>query len=334
MRVRIALVALTFVAVAFAGCAGDDPAPSTAIDCSKPENAADSACVPDVKVDAKTGAIRCVVVDSAVRPLANVRVSTLVAGRGQVVSNTTANGACSFTGLPEGTYFLKASKKGYHETQTSVEVRAGVTPPVTKIQLATDIANTPYSQAFTFSGYIECSVTSPGLALAVCDVPNIAQENTTNDRFIAFHALDRKPSWVQHELVWESTQQTGNTFQLVSSYSTIEQHNEGSYEGDLNSTIGTSPLLLVPTKGDIDRTGVGENGTGLVPRIFAGGMEGSQVCDPTGGNFGGTLRDNCLFGTGATVEQSFTLYTHVFYGYEPTSGWRFSEDSNVPPPPQ
>jgi hypothetical protein len=40
----------------------------------------------------------------------------------------------------------------------------------------------------------------------------------------------------------------------------------------------------------------------------------------------------CPWGVGATYEQRFELFTHVFYGFEPPVGWRFSADG-VPVPP-
>lgn len=352
LRSPLCLAMALLVAAAFlAGCSGSPPTPPVApcVDefttpatggpkatshSGHPSSAAPAPCVPEIPPQAGTGAIRCVVVDAAVRPIAGAKVSTTVAGRGTVETMTGANGGCALTGLPAGTYFLTASKQGYFSAQTSVDVRAGVSPPVTKVQLMTDLATTPYYATSTFSGYIECSVTTPVYARAVCAAPNQAAPNTTNDRFVAFHPLDRRPTWIQHEMVWDSTQQAGSAFQLVSSYATSEEHQAGQIQGDLNSTVGTSPLILIPSAGDIARTRVGENGTGLVPRVFAGGADQTvnAVCDPTNSKFLGFGTQNCLFGTGATLEQSFTIYTHVFYGYAPPQDWTFGNDGDPPMP--
>jgi hypothetical protein len=55
--------------------------------------------------------------------------------------------------------------------------------------------------------------------------------------------------------------------------------------------------------------------TDLAVRAFSGGMEQ----DPSGL-------------VGASVEQEFTTYTHVFYGYTPPAGYRFSADGDPPAP--
>jgi hypothetical protein len=33
------------------------------------------------------------------------------------------------------------------------------------------------------------------------------------------------------------------------------------------------------------------------------------------------------------MQQRFTVFTHVFYGYIPPAGWRFTDEGVVPLPP-
>jgi hypothetical protein len=136
--------------------------------------------------------------------------------------------------------------------------------------------------------------------------------------------VDQVPSFIQHELVWEATQTTGNMFNLAARTSTYEQNAGGSYKSDIKGAAGVSPVIIPINGTEIEDEEVGVNGTGLAPAIFAGGMEGTAPCVP---GFG------CLFASGATVEQSFRLYTTIFYGYTPPEGWTFVETGSVPNPP-
>ena len=118
---------------------------------------------------------------------------------------------------------------------------------------------------------------------------------------------------------------TGNQLNLAMRTATAEQYGQGGYGADIGGDIiGESPLVGVIDQAMIDENGIGKNGTGLAPAVFTGGTAGTEACVPGGG---------CTFATGATVNQQFSLYTHVFYGYMPPEGWRFSESSTVPAPP-
>jgi hypothetical protein len=245
-------------------------------------------------------------------------------------TNSTSVGAFGFQGLPEGTYFVKAHKLGYNDVQTSTEVKAGVNdPPLVKISLVTDRSYvTPYYLVMSQKGYIECGTD----VIALCAVPNhfcIPQPpcaaytpNVTNDQFSVFFPLDAEPLWLQCELIWESTQALGNTLTVTTRVSTPSLHSDGYYRRGMNASEGPSPLLVTDdydrihnTKGN-GKDALGVNGTGLELDMFSGG-----AVDTPAGTF-----------MGAQVEQSFKIIAHLFYGYRPPSGWRFTHDGDPPMP--
>jgi hypothetical protein len=281
---------------------------------------------------ATTGVIRGVVVDDAVRPLAGVAVTARGGdGGAEQAATTTAEGTFGFDGLAPGTYFVKASKAGFRDAQQSVDVVAGVAePPIVKVQIAPDPALRPYFEAYTFEGFLECGVTGVFVGVALCLAPNLVTgENVTNDHTQVTYDLARTPTWVQTEMVWESTQETGDELSL-----------EYSWTGDCGllcdwEVNGTSPLLLQANQTTIDGIGLGA-GNGLYIRVFNDDLEATDphvrectpIPDPV---LGATWCTGA--GVGVTVEQKFDHYTHVFYGYVPPADWRFTENPEVPQPP-
>jgi hypothetical protein len=349
MRALPAALLVLLAASALAGCSGKAAAPSSG------QPGADLG----LQATSTTGVIRGVVVDDAIRPLAGVAVTATAQGR-TATTNTTAAGAFGFQGLAPGTYFVKAHKAGFHDAQTSTEVKAGVSDPApVKVTLATDTAFVrPYVTAFVFKGFIDCGLTTPAVGVAVCSIPNgptcgmdpvPCTGNVTADKFATFVPVDGGvPLWIQHELVWKATQSAGDQFTLAARTGTAAQFRSNNYQADLpDQPRGTSPLLAVVNTTTIQKFDIGRNGTGLEPAIFTGGIPGTgdQVCEPVKqyvphvvtlpvvGEVGNTTVGGfCLFDTGVTLEQDFTLYTHIFYGFVPNPGYRFTADGDPTPP--
>ncbi|MHB8633793.1 MAG: carboxypeptidase-like regulatory domain-containing protein [Thermoplasmatota archaeon] len=324
MRGFSILALLVLAAATLSGCAGA-PKPTTppdsGVDCTNAKNSQDPLCL-----HSTTGSIRGVVTDAAIHPLAGVAVSVKVPGKAAMVANTTATGAFGFGGLAPGTYFVQASKVGFSSAQTSADVVAGQVPPVTKILLQADMSSTPYFTAYALQGYMECSGATFVISGAYCSIPSSecgqapgAPCNVTQDKFGAFYTLDKVPNWVQSEMVWQSTQAASDQMDLDHSYGC-----GGTFYCDYSAT-GGSPLVLHNNATEIRHAGWGSNGTQLFVRAFTGPIAGSAVCDPSG-----TL--GCTYGLGESVEQSFTIYTHVFYGFQPPDGWSFGKDGDPPLP--
>jgi hypothetical protein len=316
-RVRLpVLAAACLLGLVVSGCGG------------KSASASDGPDV-DVRSTATTGVIRGVVVDTAIRPIAGVVLKVQARDR-VLATNSSATGAFGFQGLEPGTYFVQAHKLGFADVRVGVDVRAGDdTPPVTKVGLVPDLAARPYVDAFVFKGFIECSVP----AIALCSVPNVGlqiagiltcddpvnktpapcvrQDNATSDHFITWYPIAQTPDWVQTEMVWSATAETGKQLTLYHSYSGKDHV---GIMGTYGTATGPSPLLLTSDRKASESIKLGSE-TDLAVRAFSGGMEQ----DPSGF-------------AGASVEQDFTAYTHVFYGYTPPVGYRFSADGDPPPP--
>jgi hypothetical protein len=326
---RLILLASLLVTVTLAGCGSKGSTGTETMDFTGTETV-------DVRPTDTTGIIRGIVVDSAIRPIAGVLL-TVQTQEGVLATNSTSAGAFGFEGLKPGTYFVKAQKAGFLPIQASTEVVAGeANPQMVKMQMENDAAYVrPYYTVYSFKGFIECGIVTPGVGLAACSFPNGCQPgfglclvdngNLTNDQFSQFLPVGSRPMHIQHELIWQSTQSTGTQFSLAMRTATQEQYNGGQYDADIDGVTGESPVV-----GRINETGIrafdiGGNGTGLAPAVFSGGMAGtgSQVCVPN---------QFCLFDTGATVQQDFQMYTHIFFGFAPAPDWQFSVHGDPPVP--
>jgi hypothetical protein len=322
MRPAPLLLLSSLLLGALAGCAAKSA--STA-----PDDLAAAARELDVKATATTGIIRGVVVDDAIRPLGGAVVSLTAQGK-PMTTNTTAVGAFGFAGLPEGTYFVKAHKLGFHDAQSSVDVKAGVDDaPLTKISLVADRSFVkPFFVAMSHKGFIECGTD----VVALCSVPNhfcipaqppcIAYTpNVTNDQFSSYFNVDSPPDWLQCELIWDSTQALGNTLSVTTRVSTAQLNSDGFYIRGMNSSEGPSPLLVVDDYDRIHNTkNAGKdtlgNGTGLELDIFSGGNVATPI---------GSL-------VGVQLNQDYQVIAHLFYGYRPPPGYRFTSDGDPPVP--
>jgi len=99
---------------------------------------------------ADKGAVSGVVVDQAIRPLANANVTLGKLGS----TRTDAQGRFTFNDVDPGFVVLMASAKGYFATQATADVKAGETARV-RIQLLADLSPTPYHVTLQFKGFIE-----------------------------------------------------------------------------------------------------------------------------------------------------------------------------------
>lgn len=331
--ILLALAALAFSA--FAGCAGSKSSAGN-LGADGKADAFDNA-VNDVNVQATatTGVIRGVVVDAAIRPLAKAVISVVTREK-TLVTNTTLNGAFGFQGLQPGTYFLKAHKAGFTDQQVSVDVKAGVSdPPVSKIQLAVDRSFVkPYYNVVKHAGFVECTTSvlvlcgAPNLIFglecqgAFAPVPAYCIGNLTNDRFTWDEYFEPNATMIQSEMVWTSSQAASPAL-----YFEMETLNGGCEGGGfLNNTRGESPIYAT-----VNASVIQEHKIGVICPIYYSVFSGDAVEAAAGSNPSCLPGAPCI-GVGATVEQTFDMYMHSFYGFTPPAGWRFSKDGDPPLP--
>lgn len=318
--------AVVMLALALAGCSGGG---SNASEEDPFANAIDDV---HVQASATTGAIRGVVVDDAIRPLANVVVRLETANPPQTATTGTS-GAFGFSLLEPGTYLVSARLFGYVDARQTVEVKAGdANPPATKLQLTIIPGLRAFYEQYKWEGYMQCgtnnviacagpnagsqvtcSATSGGQPPIPATVP-VCLGNLTNDEFTIWHGVSVNASLIQSEMVWDSTQALGDRLSLLLRKGSLEEFNSGFYNGSLNSSSGSSPLTAKATAKDMEDKDMGIH-NGLVIAIFPGT---SETLAPV------------PFGVAAS--QTWTVFTHVFYGYVPPSDWTFVASNMVPGP--
>jgi len=150
MRGAFPLALVAFLSLA--GCTGNAAKTST-------DSLQQSLEGVDVHAGATTGAIRGVVVDEAIRPIAAASIAYV----GHNLT-TDAQGRFAIEGLAPGTLFLQASAKGFLKVQTSAVVEAGKVADV-RIALPADPTPVPFHDTLKFKGFIQASASIASYAV-------------------------------------------------------------------------------------------------------------------------------------------------------------------------
>ena len=303
--------AVVLVAVLLAGCAGGGPSDANTL--------AD---------DPSLGTLAGVVVDDAVRPVEGASVN-VTGGLAPVNATTDANGRFAIPGLQPGSYVVRVSKEFFSPHEQAVVVQAGLAEPeLVRFQLVFEPRSVPYSNLYKFEGMFECGVWPTngcanvniitGIMLCSLDLPCF---NTTQDRSVELIPIDGVPTFLQSEMVWEPTTATGTAMTFGLGSATRQELQDGFADGH-NYTEGESPLMLTLNGSVMAERGIGADRMLLIQVSAGDSMPLPASCEP--------LNDHC--GVGASVQQSYTTYTHAFFGYFPPAGWLFSVDGPPPPP--
>lgn len=368
MRTRALLGLPLIVSLLLAGCSGNGGGASD-------EDLDQKLDELDLKATDSTGVIRGVVVDPTIKPIAGAVVNVRTASFNKTVS-TNGEGLFGLDGLQPGDYFVSANATGYKAAQQVVNVVAGESDPkATRIQLDILAGLSPYHTVRQYDAFIGCSVTTPTVSAAVCDMDDTVKE-ITNNEFLVTYEADQVPTWIQVEAIWDPSQALSNDLSLsITDF-------QGATQRTVADADGGSPLYITVNETVARAHNYGINNS-LVIRVFSTTVEGtdnvdeSTFQDPYASSGYGTLNstgapgayqdtvvDNdpscivafCLLnnpfgnpeciedpvlfdacfglgGLGVVVNQKVTVYTHIFYGYAPPEGWRFSEDPVVPLPP-
>jgi hypothetical protein len=296
MALRAAPVALAVAAALLAGCSSSPP-PAASADGTEFDDL-------DLQASATTGVLRGIVVDQAIRPVANASVALAPGG---LTTHTTAEGTFGFDGLEPGTYFVRASKLGYNGTQASADVVAGVAePPIVKVLMAQNVATTPYVEALTFNGFLSFGAAVFATSVGTTVSPVTAQ--TLGDASIWTVKYTVLPEWAQGELVWDQNQPAGG--ELIWEMTDTSNTHYGYRETTVSPALAYWNTTVIEDRQestlDPDR--------GIAYRFFGGPH---PLCtDPLG----------ATFGCGLTVQQRADAYVHSFYNFVPPEGWRFTKD--------
>jgi hypothetical protein len=361
VRARGLWVALLLSGTLLAGCTGGAAKGKT----GEPGATADFSNL-GLEATASTGIIRGIVVDDAIRPLANATIATTSPDGKPLNTTSSHDGAFGFDGLPPATYFLHITKPGYRAVQASADVVAGVKEPaVVKILLARDPTGLPYFSAYQFDAFIACSFTLVTVSFAACGLA----ADQTNNAFLVNYRPDKPPSHIQIEAIWDSTQALGNELGL--SVTAL-----GPPQVGVNGTEGASPIYITINATDAQKFNfTGPDAADVTIRLFSTQLTGTDVIPEEQahalwksngyGVYNSTplagpvhtvftsiplgqdpfsspdclkypvLFDACwgFGGEGMALQQRVTVYTHIFYGYLPPPDWRFSSGDPVPQPP-
>lgn len=333
MRPRALLALLAIAAVALGGCTAKAPAAAP------------------LTATATTGVLHGLVVDGAVHPVAGANVTVRV-GNGTQTSTTGPDGLFRFAGLEPGNYLVQVTKAHFMQAQQAVDVHAGVDdPPLAKFVIEFQADSLPFADVYKYDGFYECGA----YQVRICSNVNIATwvvicadsggkvciGNVTNDRSLLFQYVQGGLSYLQSELSWDSTVDTGKVLTMLMGGGTDAELKAGVNLPAFNSTTGPSPLVGRVT----NHEGPGAwcarvpNPPCQTPDTLNSSKIGTErallVQIDTGPTYD-TGMDCVAFspcGAGFSAQQRFSLYTTAFYRYEPPADWLFSTTGEVPPPP-
>ncbi len=304
MNTKAILLALSMLLISLAGCADSAPV--------EEDDGYDG--IITGPTDDDRGVIRGVVVDDTIAPLAGASVAI----EGQEGKATTSNeeGRFAFANVEPGFVQLLVDMDGYGEVRMQVSVEAGVkTPAIIQVQLYPDPSELPFVQPLTFNGYLDCSISSPAYRVAVCSLPGL--DMVFDDNFMTtYSGLGPNPDYIQSEMIWESTSPAGDAMMMTLEADVLD----GGEIGD--DAQGLSPLII---KSDKERINASRFSDTIIQRVFNYEYPGTAppvpVCGVPNPIHGGTM---CVKGVGATLQQKFDIYTHVFYRTAPSADWQFS----------
>lgn len=356
MRLQSVWAVAILAMVALSGCADDAPAPQ--------EEDEDLGLDEDLQATEDTGIIRGVVIDGAsITPVVGATVSIV-----GTAMNTTTNelGAFGFDGLEPGAYNLQATHEDYITVTQQTTVVAGEDkPPVMKIPVERNPATKPFTSVVSKNGFIACSVTSPSVSVAACNVGPLG--DVTGNEFINYITYDQTPDFVQSEMVWEATSLVGESMSL-----SWTDPADGA-QVRINQSSGPSPLTVTIDRPQWEEMNL--TGKELWLRVFSTQMQGSDFVDeeiwnsPWRGSgypvYNSTVPDaakdameqnvfgvrtlspfgeDCikypvLFdacygvgGAGASLQQDYEIYNTAFFNFRPDAGWTFANDGEHPVP--
>ncbi|HUR25840.1 MAG TPA: carboxypeptidase-like regulatory domain-containing protein [Candidatus Thermoplasmatota archaeon] len=258
------------------------------------------------------GILAGIVVDPALRPLADAQVSATPPGGEALHATTDLNGSFAFVGVSPGTYAVEATKERHLSAHAIAQVPEGGAGPLVHLVLEVQADELPFVIAVKWEGYIGCAFSYGNL----CSVPAQGGADAIGDQsahlfWDEYVGQARIPDAVQGEAVWEATLATSEQLQPIYGWSTPDEWRAFQYGGVFDSVSTASPSFYRVPREDMLKVGLGTD-VGLVVEFYSG--------DPSG------------LPAGLTINQPIRLFLHDFYGYEPPDAWRFVTDGAPPPP--
>lgn len=309
--------------VALAGCSD---APSKA-----PAKSADFEEF-DVEPTATTGILLGVVVDEAIRPLADVKVGITLADGSANDKVTDGEGRFAFGDLPPGDYLVRASHFKYGPAQMTAKVVAGESnPEVNRIQLTRLFTQEPFMEILAYEGFLSCAYAIGVSSTCINDYTRVTGEQClpTGECYCSGGCLRDyelakqggnireyvaviAPGWqsIIFEETWDPTSEAGQNLGFTVSY--FSRPDAGHWFGSEN---GPNPLRMQLDVGvEHDSASYADDQPKIIPE-------------------NGTEELFVFFGAGSgsvVLQQQFKAFQTTFYYAIPPEGWSFVNNDPRP----
>ncbi|MGB1585658.1 MAG: carboxypeptidase-like regulatory domain-containing protein [Thermoplasmatota archaeon] len=297
---------LLLLSLTLAGCAEETAGPTPAEE------------GPVAQFDEVTGAVRGVVVDEQVVPVAGVTVTLA-----DTSTTTDADGSFVFNNVVPGSYVLEASSPLHNGVQQTITVAAGEATDVVKIQMTRLFSEDPYVEPFQFKGRLACHLQAGLTAPCVTDftqivpgcgngcVPQLRTALGDSRDFI----YEITGGWQTHvvELTWKPTSvATSQNLGII-----VRDFAPGGANHQYASSGGSDPVWLRIDCCDPHPTQGGPHSLAIPPEGYDNIMHFTGVRTEDGQP------------AALAVEQEFEVFLHTFYYGIPPEGWSFlAGDSN------
>jgi hypothetical protein len=248
-------------------------------------------------VESGKGLIRGLVLTPALVPVPGANVELVGTGKNETTKET-------------GAFVFVVSKLGWTKIQQSVEVVANkADPPIAKVQLEKIPGSEPKAMTLQQDGFISCSIGTPQ---TIHDCNTTAEQKST-----LFWNIEGRPQWIQTELVWRSTQPTGDWFYVIQAVCECGGRLPAPNSGmRFNETYeATSPHVAKAIPEFLQKNDVGGANKQVVIDVSASGPE-PEVTN----------------GSGVALNQAFKAYVTFFYNFDPDPAWTFTADGPYPVP--
>lgn len=265
-----------------------------------------------------TGAVRGLVVDEAIRPVAGANV-TLSGGGLDRTALTDEGGFYQFDDVAPGVHVLLVQGPRHAAIQGTVDVRAGEVS-TSRTMVPTLVTQEPYHETLKFDGYIQCGYSVSGFLSSICvnDYTHFVGPYTCPD---CEHLVDSRShdfavgaGWktMVYEMTWEpSAQGTSPEMRLIVS------HFPRPASHWYCSSSGPDPLAM--------RMDVG---------IACEDQQDEPVLVPPEGlpNMHMFAATNAPDGqpVSATLSQPFSVFMNFFYHAPAPQGWSFVHGDPFP----
>lgn len=265
-----------------------------------------------VDVEEGKGVLRGLVITPAIVPVAGAVVSIVSLGQNQT---SDADGAFVFADLEPGTYFLSVSKPGWTSVQQSADVVADVAEPApVKVMIERLPGSEPRVETLRYEGYIGCSFGTP-INYGGCGFATNQEDDAE-----AYFDVQAAPSVVQTEILWDSTQPSGDWFYVVQGFCAcdggVPDVGDARFDELPDAQSGHTARANGTFLREWDVRGDNPDYRQLVVSISASGPE------PETTN-----------GSGIAVNQAYEVYATFFYNIpEPDPEWKFHLDGPYPVP--